>query len=159
MDNSPDTVGSTARIVVLVICAVLSLGLTLPGAALYATILDDWATDAHGFHGIEGAVGWILGVIAAGAIGAGLLFAGLFLRFLRWHLAPLASLALSIAGTGFIVATYFVFSDTQGSADSFEIILLQAVCIVMLLLVPLPPFLHWAMTKPMPAPVPPRAQP
>ena len=87
-----------------------------------------------------------------------LIIFGLMLRLLDWRRAPLASLVLAVLGTGFIIATYLIFSDTNTTSDSIEVVFLQGCCIVLLLLVALPPFLHWAMAKPqsLPPPLEPR---
>jgi hypothetical protein len=145
MDESRDRIGSSIQAVLLGVLAFFALGLALPGGAVYLSVVDDWAKDPRGFHGIEGAVGWVLGVGAAIAIAIGLIFGGVALRLLPWRRAPLASLALAIASTGFVIATYLIFSS---STNSLETLFLQVVSIAMLILVSLPPFLHWAMTKP-----------
>ena len=151
MDQSEDKVGSGARVILVAVLAFFALGLVLPGAAVYLTVVEDWANDPRGFYGIEGAIGWLFGVIAAGAIAIGLILAGIMLRVLRWRRAPLASLVLSILAAGFVIATYLVFSDTNTTPDSIEIVFLQAASLAMLVLAALPPFLHWAMAKPLAA--------
>lgn len=148
MDENRDRVGSVARVILLAILAFFALGLALPGAAVYLTVVDDWASSPRGFYGIEGAIGWLFGIVAAGAIAIGLILGGIILRVVRWKRAPLASLFLSILAAGFVIATYLVFSDTNTTPDSIEIVFLQAASLVMLVLVALPPFLHWAMAKP-----------
>lgn len=159
MDENQDRVGSVARVILLAVLAFFALGLALPGAAVYLSVVDEWAGSSRGFYGIEGAIGWLFGMIAAAAIAAGLILGGIFLRVLRWSRAPLASLLLSILGAAFVIATYLVFSDTNTTPDSIEIVLLQAASLAMLVLVALPPFLHWAMTKPAIVPAPTETKP
>ena len=153
-----DKVGSGARIVLLVILGVVALVLAAPGAVVYWIVVEDWAGDSHGFHDIDGAINWFFGICATGAIAAGLIVLGIMLRLLPWRKAPLLSLALAVLSTGFIIATYLIFSDTNSTPDSIEVVFLQGCCILLLLLVALPPFLHWAMAKPerLPAPTEPR---
>jgi hypothetical protein len=151
MDQSEDKVGSAARVIVLAVLAFFALGLALPGAAVYLTVIDEWANSPRGFHSIEGAIDWLFGVIAAAAIVMGLILFGVMLRLLRWKRAPLASLILSMLAAGFVIATYLIFSDTDTAPDSIEIVFLQAVSLAMLILAALPPFLHWAMVRPVAA--------
>ncbi len=152
MEESQDRVGRAARVVLLGVLLFFALGLALPGGVVYLTVVDEWAASSRGFYGIEGAVGWLFGVCAAAAVAAGLIIGGIVLRLLPWRRGPLASLVLAILSTGFIIATYLIFSDTNTSPDSIEVILLRVFCIAMLVLVALPPFLHWAMAKPLTAP-------
>lgn len=153
-----DKVGSGARIVLLVILGIVALALTVPGVIVYWIVVEDWAGDASGFHDIDGAINWLFGLCAAGAIAAGIIVMGTILRVIRWKQARLASLALAVLSTGFIIATYLIFSDTNTTSDSIEVVFLQGCCILLLLLVALPPFLHWVMAKPesLPAPTDPR---
>ena len=148
MAVNEDKVGTGAKIVVLVVLGIVALVFALPGATVYWAVVEDWAGDPRGFHDIDGAINWLFGVCATGAIAAGIIIIGVMLRLLRWRRAPLASLALSVLSTAFIIATYLIFSDTNTSPDSIEVVFLQGCCIVLLLLVALPPFLHWAMNKP-----------
>lgn len=148
MDQGHDNVGQVARIILLVILTLLGLGTALPGAAVYLTVIDEWAHSPRGFQGIDGAVGWVFGILSAGAIALGLILGGIMLRVLTWKHAPLASLGLSILSVAFVITTYLVFSDTNSTDSSVEIVFLQAACLAMLVLVSLPPFLHWAMAKP-----------
>jgi hypothetical protein len=64
---------------------------------------------------------------------------------LRW---PLASLSLAILSAGFLIATFLIYSRTGNGADSFEVVLLQGLCILGLFILSLPPFLHWWFAKP-----------
>lgn len=158
MTLNEDKVGTGAKIVLLVVLGIVALVLALPGAIVYGAVVEDWAGDPRGFHDIDGAINWLFGICATGAIAAGLIIIGVMLRLLRWRQAPLASLALSVSSTAFIIATYLIFSDTNTTPGSIEVVFLQGCCIVLLLLVALPPFLHWAMSKPesLPAPTEPR---
>lgn len=146
--SADDRAGSIAGWILIAIFGVVALGLLFIGSTVYYMIIVEWADSASGFSGPEGWVGWIFGMAAAIAIGLGLLLVGICLRLARWRHAPLASLVLSVLAVGFIIFTYYVFSDTNTSSESFEILLLQGCCIILLLLVALPPFLHWAMAKP-----------
>jgi hypothetical protein len=146
--GADDAVGTSARWILLAVLGVIGLGLILTGGAVYGAVVQEWAGSAHGFHGIDGVVGWLFGLCAAGAIAVGLIMIGLCLRLMRWSRAPLASLLLSIFSVAFIIATYTVFSDTNTTDDSIEVVFLQVCCIVLLLVVALPPFLHWLLTKP-----------
>lgn len=148
MRSADDKADNLAGWILTVIFGVIALGLLFIGSTVYYMIVTEWADSTSGFSGPEGWVGWIFGMAAAIANGVGAILLGICLRLGRWRGAPLASLALSLCAVGFVIFTYYVFSDTNTSSDSFEIVLLQGCCIVMLLLVALPPFLHWAMAKP-----------
>ena len=158
MAVNEDKVGTGARIALLVVLGIVALVFALPGAVVYWAVVEDWAGDPRGFHDIDGAINWLFGICAAGAIAAGVIVIGVMLRLMHWRRAPVASLALSVLSTAFIIATYLVFSDTNTTPDSIEVVFLQGCCIVLLLLVALPPLLHWAMSRPksLPAPMEPR---
>ena len=159
MAEHQDKVGSGARIALLVILGIVALTLIAPGATVYWIVVEDWAGDASGFHDIDGAINWLFGICATGAIAAGIVVIGIMLRVVRWKQAPLASLVLAVLSTGFIIATYLIFSETNTTPVSIEVVFLQGCCILLLLLVALPPFLHWAMAKPESFPVPPEPRP
>lgn len=158
MAVNEDKVATGAKIALLVVLGIVALVVALPGAVVYWAVVEDWAGDPRGFHDIDGAINWLFGICATGAIAAGVVIIGVMLRLLRWRQAPLASLALSVLSTAFIIATYLIFSDTNTTPESIEVVFLQGCCIVLLLLVALPPFLHWAMNRPesLPPPTEPR---
>lgn len=158
MAENQDRVGTGARIAVLGVLGIVALAVLIPGVTVYWMVIEDWAADGGGFHDLDGAINWIFGVCAAVAVAAGLVAIGVMLRLLSWQGAKLGSLALSVLSVAFVIATYWLFSDTNTSSDSLEIVFLQACCIGMLLLAALPPFLHWALAKParLPAPTEPR---
>jgi hypothetical protein len=137
---------SWVRWVGLGVLGVLSLACIVTGGIFYGWIFADWMQGSGGFRGLQ-MIGWLVGLAAAAVIGAGLVFAGLFLRFLPWVHAPLASLLLAVVSAGFILFTYLVYSDTGNGGDSIEVVLLQAGCIIGLFIGPLPPFLHWLLAK------------
>lgn len=147
--------------ILIVIFGVIALGLLVVGSTVYYMIIEEWANraPATAFRGPEGWVSWIFGVCAAIAIGLGLVLVGICIRLARASRGPLASLALSVLSVGFIIFTYYVFSDTNTSGDSFEVVLLQGCCILLLLMVSLPPFLHWALAKPTAARLPTEPRP
>ncbi|MDB5551672.1 MAG: hypothetical protein JWL86_1656 [Rhizobium sp.] len=158
MPETNDVPASLAKWILLAVLAVISLGLIVPAATIYMIVVGEWADSASGFHGIDGAVGWLFGLCSAAAIGAGLLIAGIMIRMLHSQWAPLASLGLAIVSAGFIIATYLVFSDTGNGSDSIEVFFLMVCSVVSMLVVALPPFLHWALAKPKPVIIePPRA--
>lgn len=146
--SADDRADSLAGWILIAIFGAIGIGLIAVGGSVYSFIVGEWAETANVFRGPEGWIGWILGMAAAIAVGIGAALVGICLRIARWSRAPLASLVLSVLAVGFIIFTYYVFSDTNTSSDSFEIVLLQGCCIVMLIIVALPPFLHWAMAKP-----------
>ena len=154
MAEHQDTVGSGARIAVMVILGIVALVLTVPGALVYWSVVEDWAGDPRGFRDISGVVNWLFGMCAAGAVAAGIVFIGVILRLLRWRRAPLAGLCLATLGAGFIIATYLIFSDTGTTAESIEVVFLQVASLILLVIVALPPFLHWALARPEPPAAP-----
>jgi hypothetical protein len=131
---------------VLGLLALLSLACIGAGGFLYVWIVADWLQSHSSFSGLQ-MIGWMAGLIAAAVVGVGFLFAGLFLRFLQWPHAPLASLLLAVFSAGFIIVTYQVFSDTGNGSDSIEVVLLQGACIAGLFAIALPPFLHWLLAR------------
>ena len=148
MAENQDKVATGARIVLLVILGIVALTFLAPGVIVYGAVVEGWAGNSRGFHDISGAINWLFGVCATGAIAVGLVVVGVMLRLLAWSRAALASLVLAVLSAAFIIATYWIFSDTDTSSDSIEVVFLQGYCIVLLLLVTLPPFLHWALAKP-----------
>lgn len=118
-EGSPNWIGW----IMMALLALLGLACIVSGGIFYVWIFADWLQGSGGFTGLQ-VIGWIVGLIAAAVIGVGLALAGLFLRFLSWAHAPLASLVLSIVSTGFILMTYLVYSDTGHETDSIEIVLL-----------------------------------
>jgi hypothetical protein len=142
--DGTDTAGIWAGRVALGIFAVLSLICIGLGGSVFAASVAGWY-ESH--DGVEDLISWIFGLTAAVVVAAGFLFAGLAFRFLRWSGAPILSLLLSILSAGFIILTYSIFSKTGRTDDSIEVVFLQGVCIVLLLLVALPPFLHWLLTR------------
>jgi hypothetical protein len=146
--SADDRADGLAGSILILILGPVGLALLVFGGSVYFTVVGQWAVDPRGFHGIDGAVNWVIGILAAIAVAGGLILAGIVLRLMRWNRARLASLVLAILGASFVIGTYLVFSDASTSDDSFELVLLQGCCIVLLLLVALPPFLHWALAKP-----------
>lgn len=154
MADTNETTGVWAGRIALGLLAALSLACIITGGIFYGWVVGDYLQDDSPFVGLQ-MLGWILGLMAAGVVMAGFLLAGLVFRFLPWQQAPLASLGLSIVAVLFIIATYLVFSDTGHGGDSIEVVLLQGACILCLIIVALPPFLHWARAKPMPVTIEP----
>lgn len=157
--SADDKADSLAGWILIGIFGTIGAVLIAFGSIVYIPIVETWAGDPRGFYGIDGAVKWIIGLMAALAIAVGLVLAGIVMRLLRCQQAPRASLVLAILGAGFVIGTYLVFSDTGHSDNSIEIVVLQACCIALLFVVPLPPFLHWAMAKPDIARLPTEPQP
>ena len=152
--NYNDTAGAWAGWLVLGLLGTLSAIFILPAGFLYIWILADYLQAAKPFEGLN-MIGWIAGVICAALIGTGLIVPGIMFRLMAWRRAPLASLVLAIISVLFVMLTYVVYSDTANGSDSIEVVMLQAGCIIGLLVVALPPFLHWSMAKTKPAlPVP-----
>jgi hypothetical protein len=145
-----DTAGLWAARLVLGLLAILSLVCIAPAGFLYIWIVADYLQAGRPFSGIN-MIGWVFGLICAASIGAGVILAGVMLRLMAWSRAPLASLGLAVVSVLFIMLTYFVFSDTGNGSDSIDIVMLQAGCILGLLVAALPPFLHWSMARPKPA--------
>lgn len=145
--------------ILLGVLALLSLALVVSGGFFYAWIVADYLEDGSPFTGLQ-MLGWMLGLLAAGVVSVGLVLAGVLFRLVPWSRAPLASLGLAMTSVAFVILTYLVFSDTGNGRDSIEILALRGACIMNLLLVALPPFLHWVRAKPKPvASHPPQAMP
>jgi hypothetical protein len=146
-----DTAGIWAGRVALGIFAMLSLICIILGGSVFGASVEAWY-QSH--DGLQDLLSWIFGLAGAAVVAAGLLFAGLAFRFMRWNGAPMLSLLLSILSAGFVIFTYSVFSTTGNPDDSIEIVFLQGICIVLLLVVALLPFLHWLLARRKPAVAP-----
>lgn len=142
--------GVWVKRIVLGLLAVASFCLIVAGGIFYVWIIADWLQDSDGFTGLQ-MIAWFVGLVAAAVIGVGLLLVGLVFRFLDWEYAPRASLVLSIISVCFVIHTYLVFSTINSNADSIELVVLQGGCMLGLLLVWLPPFLHWMFARTRPA--------
>jgi len=117
------------------------------GGTVWAYGVQTWAQHDYLFSGWQ-MLDWFVGLLGAALAGVGLLISGFFFRFVRWHKAHLASLALSVLSLCFILVTYAIYSHTPDGISGAEILLLQAGSLVGLLVVVLPPFLHWFMERP-----------
>ena len=149
--------GLWAGRLLLGLLAALSLACILSGGILYGWIVTDYLAGVGPFIGLQ-LLGWMIRLVAAAVVSVGLLIAGIVLRLVSWSHAPLASLGLAIIAVAFVMLTYLVFSDTGNGNDSFEVVALQGACILCLILIALPPFLHWARAKPVPS-QPPETRP
>jgi len=132
----------------------VSLGCIVTGAIPYGYAIDQWAGDGYIFKG-WGLLDWLIGMMGAGLIDVGLLIAGFFFRFIGWHRAPLASLCLSVVSVVFILTTYLIYTQTSDSDRDIDTLILQGTGALSLLIVSLPPFLHWmsaSRTLPIAAP-------
>ena len=146
MAATNETAGVWLGRIALAVLGILSLICIFTGGIFYGWIVSDWMQSGTPFSGLQ-MLGWVLGLIAAGGVCAGLLLAGIAFRFLAWRHAPRASLVLAAISVLFIIATYAIFSDTGRSDDSIEVVFLQALCILCLFVVSLPPFLHWLLAR------------
>jgi hypothetical protein len=146
--DATDTAGIWAGRVALGIFAMLSLVCVILGGGVFGASVEAWY-ESH--DGLKDLLSWIFGLTGAAVVASGLLFAGLAFRFMRWGGAPMLSLLLSILSAGFVIFTYSVFSKTGHPDDSIEIVFLRGMCIVLLLIVALPPFLHWLLARRKPA--------
>jgi hypothetical protein len=133
--------------------ALVSIACIATGGAACGYAIQTWAEHDYLFSG-WGMIDWLVGLLGAGLVGVGLLIAGFFFRFINWDRAPIASLGLSIVSTACILGVYTIFSQTNNSSDSVDMLILQAGSILSLLIVALPPFLHWFTTRQTPAPSP-----
>lgn len=137
---------SAARLVALVLLALVSLACLVAGGTPYFLAIETWAEKGHVFQGFE-MIDWLIGLVGAAIVALGLVAAGIALRLMPWRRAPLASLLLSIASAGFLVATFLIYSQTGNSENSIEVVLLQGLCIIGLFAIALPPFLHWLLAR------------
>lgn len=137
---------SAPRMVALILLALVSLACLMAGGTPYVMAIETWADHGHVFRGFE-LIDWLIGLIGAAIVAVGLVVAGIVLRLLQWTYAPLASLLLSIASAGFLIATLLIYSQTGNGENSIEVVLLQGLCILGLFVIALPPFLHWLLAK------------
>lgn len=138
--------GSIAGNLVRGILAVLALGLFVLGLLPYGAAVGTWFDAGFVFRGLN-LVDWLVGLLGAGLMAIAAFIGGILLRLLHWKHAPLASLGLSIVTTALVMATLYIFSKTNTSEDSIEVVLLKMVSILVLLLTALPPFLHWLLAR------------
>jgi hypothetical protein len=148
-EDTEEKVG-TARMIALILLAIASLACLIAGGTPYAMAIETWVDKGYIFQGFE-LIDWLVGLIGAAIVAAGLLLAGIVLRLLRWRHASFASLLLSAVSAAFLVATFVIYSQTGHGENSIEVVLLQALCIVGLFVIALPPFLHWLFAKRRPA--------
>ena len=146
MAEISDSGGVWVGRLVLALLAVLGLAGIFVGMVPYGMAIGSWADAGYEFTG-WGVLDWLVGLIGAAMVAAGLLFGGFFFRFVPWSGAPLASLGVAVLSAMFIIATFAIFSRTSNSDDSMEVMLLQVVCILCLFVLSLPPFLHWLKAK------------
>jgi hypothetical protein len=133
--------------------ALVSIACIGTGGTACGYAIQTWAEHDHLFSG-WGMLDWLVGLLGAGLVGVGLLIAGFIFRFIKWDKAPIASLCLSIVSTACILGVYAIFSQTNNSSDSVDMLILQAGSILSLFIVALPPFLHWFTMRQAAAPSP-----
>jgi hypothetical protein len=150
-DNA--TTGSIAGNLVRAILGLLALGLFVLGLLPYGAAVGTWFDAGFVFRGFH-LIDWLVGLLGAGLMAIGAFLGGICLRLLHWKHAPLASLGLSIVATALVMATLYIFSKTNTSEDSIEVVLLKMVSVVVLLLTALPPFLHWLLARRKREPIP-----
>ena len=122
--------------------AVASLACIATGAVFYGISFEQWIEYDDNFKG-WGMIAWIMGLIGAGIIHAGLLIAGFFFRFLPWDAAPRASLVLAGFSAIYILFTYVTLSSPFDSDEELESAAMIGAGIISLFVLSLPPFLHW----------------
>ncbi|MGV3552954.1 hypothetical protein [Rhizobium sp.] len=125
-----------------VLLALLSLALMLAGGIFYVWVVIDYLEDDSPFVDLQ-MLGWMFGLFSAGTASIGLLLAGVLLRLIPWRNAPRASLAVAIVSLILTAITYWVFSDLDHARYGTELLILRAACILHVLIIALPPFLHW----------------
>lgn len=137
---------STARVILLGALSAACIG---TGALPYGATVARWFRDGLDYHGMEG-LEWLGGLAGAVLILAGLLLAGIVLRLSGWALSHRASLWLSIACGFFLIATFAIFIQSGFYRAHGGTPLLTGVVAGGLILVALPPFLHWFFARSQP---------
>ncbi|MDB5522677.1 MAG: hypothetical protein JWM58_440 [Rhizobium sp.] len=134
---------SNAPVVLRILLAILLL---IPGI-IGLVVLGFWvvAWSYEGFRFLDSNRNWIpLFIIPSVAF---ILFSvatvGIVLRFARWGKAPTASLALSITSIVTIVIGYQLLLDSFNADDTESPTLTLVASIVALMIISVPPFLHW----------------
>jgi hypothetical protein len=144
VDTSSTTPRASAAPVVLRI--LLAVLLALPGLAgliVYAWLAYEWVNEGFGFN--QGDL-WLMPLFVTGALcltSFSVLTIGIVLRFARWEKAPLASLVLSIFSTIILVFGYQLLLDSFSLDARDDRQLSLVLSIAGLLIVSLPPLLHW----------------
>lgn len=124
-------------------CAALALLALLGGLFVFFISLSAWFNNDHSFQGLDGAFDAIIGFFGSAAILASFLMIGILLRFAHWQKAPQASLALCIVATGFIFIAFVMYSGVLNSNFIVENGIVGILALLTLLVVALPPLLHW----------------
>jgi hypothetical protein len=140
-----DRTGIWAGRFIIGLLMVLSLACIIPGGFLYGWVISEELVFDAPFIELQ-LFGWTLGLLSSALIGVGLFIAGIALRLSDAPQARLASLILSLLALGFIILTYAIFSETYGFEGPRD--MLRIGCIVYLLVVVAPPFLHWSSAPP-----------
>lgn len=125
----------------------LALSAFLFGLGFFAYALSQWLDDGGQFLGLDGFFDALIGLIGAGLMSGGLLAAGVLLRFSRFSFAPKASLVVAILATLLVLATYWLFAGIFGPDDTGQKALLMVAAVVSLVVLAVPPFLHWRRSQ------------
>jgi hypothetical protein len=149
---SPDASQTPARpsktpVVLRIVLAVL-LGIPgLIGLVVFATMIGEWLHEGYQFKQSDL---WLMPVFLIGAqsfICFSVLTIGIILRYARWQRAPLASVVLAILAAVVIVIGYQLMLDCLQPDDSEDRQLALVFSIVGLIVIAVPPFLHWWKAK------------
>lgn len=135
------------RLGLMVFFWLLALAALLFGLSLFAYSISQWLDDGGQFLGLDGFFDALIGLIGAGACSAGLLASGVLLRFSRLAAAPRLSLAVSIAGAALVLSSYGLYAGTLSDEASGPKALLLVLASISLVVLSVPPFLHWRSAK------------
>ncbi len=132
----------------LVLLGLLIIAAFLIGSYVFWAALLIWIEGGRTF--LNGFADWLYGLLGAAILLVAMLFSGIFLRFMIWPKAPMVSFAISILSVLFIFSCYFIFSGYwrffDGSNPDDEVVG-RLIVIFSLVVVSLPPFLHWRSTR------------
>ena len=138
---------SNAPVVLRIMLAILLLIPGLLGLVVFGFWVGAWIYEGFGF--LDSDRGWMpLFIIPSVAF---ILFSvatvGIVLRFARWGKAPTASLVLSIVSAVTIVLGYQLMLDSFTPDDTESPTLTLVASIIGLVVISVPPFLHWWKAK------------
>ncbi len=146
-DKSQIAKNSWVRPTVMILLGMLIIANFMGGGVIFGYGMLIWVENGFDFNNL-GFFAWIFGMAGAGILLFSMLLLGVLLRVSRWPRAPLGGLVLSIFSTLFIFSCYWFFlQGLESFGNEVLIRIFQGLALFMLLVVSLPPFLHWRRAR------------
>jgi hypothetical protein len=138
---------SNMPVVLRIILAILLGFPGIVGLFGFGFVLGDWLYEGFRFQQSDL---WIMPVVVIGAesfICFSVLTVGVVLRYARWKRAPVVSLVLAILAAVVIVLGYQLILDCLPADDGDDRMTALIFSILGLLIIAVPPLLHWWKAK------------